>query len=281
MRDAFDIETYLEYLLHDSLAGMWDASKKLAAINASYNQVNNRIIEAHENWFYTEDTLTAGTATWERTPYDMPAPLTIAKILLVTDTNGRQLDPINVVNREYGWPQNLNWPDGYWIGHDKLHVNADGYTEDLRLYYIRRPCTLITGTAAAGADTTLTMAAAPPPVPVDDYYNGITMYLRGGTGAGESAAISDYVGSTRVATVNFTSTPSTDSVYATESELPHGHNEIVAVGAAIRALFMDVAQETKLNQLKAWYTKLEYDLMDYVENRQLQVARSVHMRNYD
>ena len=281
MRDAFDIETYLEYLLHDSLAGMWDASKKLAAINASYNQVNNRIIEAHENWFYTEATLSAGSGSWERTPYDMPAPKTIAKILFVTDTNGRPLEPMNVVKREAGWPQAVNWPDGYWIGHDKLHVNADSYAESLRLYYIRRPPTLITGTATAGDGTTLTMAAAPPPVPVDDYYNGVTMFLRGGVGAGESAAITDYVGSTRVITADFATNPTATSVYATESELPYGHNEIVATGAAIRALFMDVAQEAKLNQLKAWYTKLEYDLMDYVENRQLQVARSVHMRNLD
>ncbi|MHA2068046.1 MAG: hypothetical protein ACXABY_27105 [Candidatus Thorarchaeota archaeon] len=283
MRDAFDIETYLEYLLHDSQAAMWDASKKMAAINASYDQINNRIMEAHENWFYTEATLSAGTAAWERTPFDMPAPKTIAKILLLTDTEGRPIEPINLAARDYTYPivANRNLQTGYWIGHDKLYLNADSWTADLRLYYIRRPPTLITGTAAAGADTTLTMAATPPPVPVDDYYNGVTMWLRGGTGNGESASITDFVGSTRVATVDFATTPSTDSVYATESELPYGHNEIVAMGAAIRALMFDVAQENKLNQFKDWYKKLEFDLMDYVENRQLQVARSVHIRNYD
>ena len=285
MRDAFDIETYLEYLLHDSTAAMWNASKKLAAINAAYDQINNRIIEAHENWFYQEATLSYESAenAWEYSQYAMPSPKTIAKVLLLTDKYGVEMTPMNVVHREGSYPlvSNRNLPAGYWIGHDKLYINADGFTEDLRLYYVRRPPTLLSGTAGAGDATTLTCAAAPPPVPVDDYYNGVTMFLRGGTGVGESAEITDYVGSTRVCTVNFTTSPSTDSVYATESELPAGHNEIVAMGAAIRALMFDVAQETKLEQFKKWYTKLEFDLMDFVENRQLQVARSVHMRNFD
>ncbi|GAG41787.1 unnamed protein product, partial [marine sediment metagenome] len=236
-------------------------------------------------WFYQEATLSYESAdnAWEYSQYPMPAPKTIAKVLLLTDKYGVEMTPMNVVHREGSYPlvSNRNLPAGYWMGHDKLYINADGFTEDLRLYYVRRPPTLITGTAAAGAATTLTMAASPPPVPIDDFYNGVTMFLRGGTGAGESAEITDYVGSTRVCTIDFTSTPSTDSVYATESELPAGHNEIVAMGAAIRALMFDVAQETKLDQFKKWYTKLEFDLMDFVENRQLQVARSVHMRNFD
>lgn len=285
MRDVYDIETYLEYLLHDSSAAMWDASKKLAAINASYDQVNNRIIEAHENWFYQEDTLSYETAEndWEYAQYPMPSPKSIVKILLLTTADGNPIEPINVVSRDYNYPQvaNRNVQMGYWIGHDKLYLNAKGYVEDIRLYYIRRPPSLISGTASAGAATTLTMAATPPPVLVDDYYNGVTLWLRGGMGAGESAEITDFVGSTRVTTVDFATTPDNTSVYASESELPFGHNEIVAMGAAIRALMFDVAQEAKLVQFKEWYKKLEMDLMDYVENRQLQVARSVYMRNTD
>jgi hypothetical protein len=57
--------------------------------------------------------------------------------------------------------------------------------------------------------------------------------------------------------------------------------EVVAIGAAIRALMYDVAQEPKLNQLKQWYTKLEFDLMDYLGNRQIQSSRPVNMTNLD
>jgi len=36
---------------------------------------------------------------------------------------------------------------------------------------------------------------------VNDFYNGLTLYITSGTGAGQSAVISDYVGSTKVATL--------------------------------------------------------------------------------
>ena len=57
MFDAYDIDQYLQYLLHDAQAQMWDASKRLHAINASYDQICNRVIEAHENYFLYETTL--------------------------------------------------------------------------------------------------------------------------------------------------------------------------------------------------------------------------------
>ena len=47
----------------------------------------------------------------------------------------------------------------------------------------------------------------------DDYFNGATMWITTGTGNGEAALITDYVGSTRTATVSFTTTPDTTSYY--------------------------------------------------------------------
>lgn len=284
MFDAYDIDQYLQYLLHDAQAQMWDAQKRLHAINASYDQVCNRVIEAHENYFLSETTLSPGTASWEHTPFDLPAMPVLQKLILVTDADGRRIDPIPIQKRELSAimvQASGTRGEGYWLGHDQLFVNADAYTGNLRLYYIRRPPHLITGTAAAGAADTLTFAASPAAEIRDDYYNDVWMRLKGGTGAGERAQITDYDGGTVVASVDFPSTPSTDSVYATESELPEGHNEIIATGAAIRCLQFDVAQVSKMQHLLVWYKKLEYDLMDFLEVRQVQVARSVFMRNDD
>jgi hypothetical protein len=284
MFDVSDIDQYMQDLLHDSSAAMWNEQKRLNAINRSYEQVCNRIIEAHENYFYKEATLTPGTSTWEKTPFALPAMPTIQKIILVTNTDGRRIDPIPVQQREYSAvavQQGGNRGDGYWLGHDTLEVNAASFSGNLRLYYIRRPPGFIKGTATAGAADTITLATAPAPEIRDDYYNLCYMRLKAGTGAGERAQITDYDGSGLVTTVDFATTPDNTSVYATESELPEGHNEIVAMGAAIRCIQMDVAQEAKLKHLMAWYRKLEYDLMDYMDVRQTQTARSVYMRNMD
>ena len=57
----------------------------------------------------------------------------------------------------------------------------------------------ITGTAQAGAASAITLAAAASAV--DDVYIGMVIAIDGGTGSGQSAVITDYVGSTKVATV--------------------------------------------------------------------------------
>lgn len=49
--------------------------------------------------------------------------------------------------------------------------------------------------------------------PFDDYYNGLTLTTLSGTGSGQTAEITDYVGSTRVATVTFGSAVDTTTTY--------------------------------------------------------------------
>lgn len=72
---------------------------------------------------------------------------------------------------------------------------------------------LRTRKAQAGAAGTLTLDASASAT--DDFYNGCLVRLVGGTGAGQVRLISDYVGSTKVATVHpdWETTPSTDTIF--------------------------------------------------------------------
>lgn len=63
---------------------------------------------------------------------------------------------------------------------------------------INRAATGVTGTAAAGGVGTITLAVGESAI--DDIYNGWVIVITAGMGAGTSTTISDYVGSTRVAT---------------------------------------------------------------------------------
>lgn len=70
------------------------------------------------------------------------------------------------------------------------------------------------GTAQAGATGSITLASGASAT--DDFHNGDTVWVYDGTGAGQAPrTITDYVGSTKVASVspNWTTTPSTDSKY--------------------------------------------------------------------
>lgn len=75
---------------------------------------------------------------------------------------------------------------------------------------------VVTGTAASGSTTTIALTGASAS---DDIYNGMFVYGVSGTGKGNIAQITDYVGSTKVATVSalngttFTS-PGADTAYS-------------------------------------------------------------------
>lgn len=85
--------------------------------------------------------------------------------------------------------------------------------------------TLDSGTAQAGASTTITLQSGA--VATDDYYNGSTVVITGGTGVGQAQVITDYVGSTKVATVSgWATAPDATSTYQV---LPLG---LVALSAA-------------------------------------------------
>ena len=107
-------------------------------------------------------------------------------------------------------------------------ANAGAY---LHINGSYRPRILHAGTASTGSSTTLTLASgsstAPDPSNVDDYYNGIFIEIYDGTGQGDKAEITDYVGSTKVCTVNFTTTPDNTSVYGMIPQIPEEAHPIM------------------------------------------------------
>jgi hypothetical protein len=74
--------------------------------------------------------------------------------------------------------------------------------------------TIRSNTAASGAATTITLDASASAT--DDFYNNTYIYITGGTGVGQARFISDYVGATKVATVNsaWVTNPANDSTFA-------------------------------------------------------------------
>jgi len=70
----------------------------------------------------------------------------------------------------------------------------------------------VTGTASAGASSSITLASGA----TDDMYVGATISITGGTGSGQSRVITNYVASTKVATVHkaWDTAPGATSVYS-------------------------------------------------------------------
>jgi hypothetical protein len=78
----------------------------------------------------------------------------------------------------------------------------------------------VTGTAQAGSAGSITLAAGASST--DDFYSGMVITLTSGTGSGSKGVIVDYVGSTKVATVQKSTaafTPDGTSAYSIESNV--------------------------------------------------------------
>ena len=78
----------------------------------------------------------------------------------------------------------------------------------------------VTGTATAGASNSITLAAGASSV--NDFYNGQIIRITGGTGNGAIALITDYVGSTKVATLRplgSAVTPDNTSTYSIDAQV--------------------------------------------------------------
>ncbi len=186
---------------------------------------------------YFDLTLTSATS------YYIPdyIPFNYEQILMVEDYTDTQyplstsaanwFDRMNYYERNV-WGDKVAWNirDQYL----EIPQKADISSSTLRVWYARRPVGLFYGTVAAGTTNTVTFPSSPTAGEVmqtNDYYNGMQVYCNG-----EVKTISDYVGSTRVATISGTwaTTPTTSHTVELISPLPERlHSVIVNVAAKL------------------------------------------------
>ena len=105
-------------------------------------------------------------------------------------------------------------------------------------------------TAQAGAASTITLAAAE--TSTDDAVNGDFVLLVAGTGSGQQRQITDYVGSTRVATVDraWVTTPDNTTVYRRiYGSLGSTVTEIQSGLATVEGVFQRAFEATKMGGL--------------------------------
>lgn len=120
-------------------------------------------------------------------------------------------------------------------------------------------------TAAAGGASTITLDAGASAD--DDIYNGSTITITSGTGAGQSRIISDYNGTTQVATVSvaWTTPPNNTSVFSISSQVnqyinatPQGRAKIVSITSSTVANVITEFPFFDTNAIAATSWELEF-----------------------
>ena len=110
---------------------------------------------------------------------------------------------------------------------------------------------------------------------VNDYYNGLDIIITGGTGIGQIRRISDYNGSTRVATPSpdFTTAPASDSTYSLLMPIPDSFHYLSSMYASIRGFIKDEANK---KQIQEEFDRLLIQFIQSIEHRQNQESRGVN-----
>jgi len=127
-------------------------------------------------------------------------------------------------------------PSLRWWGYDRPST--------VYAWIVESPPKLSYGVGAAYANTSITLATTPtigPTVENDDYYNGAEVAIESGSYIGQVREISDYAGSTRIATVAaWTNNPTgATDYYSILSPLPRVAWDAMVLEAALRIVQVD------------------------------------------
>ena len=233
--DLLTLETMTRDHIGESTPRLWTQARVFRAINDEYSRMVREALESDEQYFGTETTITVTSVT-----VALPRNLWKARAFLVKRDD--RWYPITPISPSEKYIYELTEADTAYARAFRFKgrniILEPGYANvtQVKIVYDRAPAPLIYGTATAGAATTMTLATGASVF--DDIYNGDEFEILDGEGEGEVAEATDYVGSTKVLTIDFTSTPDATSVYSTVLADPiNKFPELVALGAAKRLLF--------------------------------------------
>ena len=167
----------------------------------------------------------------------------------------RLLGIVNADDREYPscYSRHRNIQAGYL--HEQRSIRWFRMTAPSETIYavcIREPVTLSLGTAQAGSTTSITLATAPTVgrnIQEDDHYNGCRVATLSGTGPLQESIVTDFVGSTLVATSAWGVAPGNDTVYSLMEDMPRCVMDAVLMRAVHNLTRFDAEFEHVINRL--------------------------------
>lgn len=225
------------------------------------------VVESYQSYF-----MTTGTISYleDQELYTLPAGC--ERIILAARTDYDPPRNVDETSLNYRFKY-INLNDGYnryyFQGNQIgiLPVPSADNSECLTLWYVYRPIDIHFGTAAAGSTSSITLATTPSVGELrldNDYYNNATVRIISGTGAGQDAKITDYVGSTKVASATFTTAPDNTSVYSIQSIIPEPFHQLLTLKAAIIAKHADEKTTSGWQNDEA---ELQGRMMQFIDQR--------------
>lgn len=273
--DLVSLRVRVRDLIGEETAALWTQDAVDRAINAEVMRLARKVIDLDSGYFDVSYTATmAATITLPANCYR------VRNIEVLENGAYRSLRWIPATQKTQH--QGLTTADSpnassvRFQGNTLVFDSGIGSAASIRLIYARMPAEMRYEAATAGGASTITFASTASPV--DDIYNEDQIIILAGASAGDVRVISDYAGSTKIATVSaaFTATPDTTSYFSTLLPEPLGkYPDVVALGAAVRLVGRRRDSEM-YGILSDGYQRDVTDMMDSLTQRQTDQSRRVN-----
>ncbi len=252
----------------DAQDKFWTGAQLWRRIDSAYREIVRRILREDPTYFIETVTidLVGGTGL-----YDLPLNARRgSRIVLAENLQSSPSSPIPpmviqaFLDYQSGGLLNLTSDVHFHLENDQLRLAPapnSSLSSGVKLYYGPSFGNMVQGTASAAGSTTITSFTGDPNYTSnfgvldrrDDFYNGMRIQIKSGTGVGQTRIVSDYSGSAMQFTVDtaWSTTPvADDSVFAIMCPVPEDYHDVVSVAAALKA---SVKGRTRFNDLQDLY----------------------------
>lgn len=273
----------------------WSDDEIMEAIDVSSSELVMDMIAAGKDWHLEELEILSSDAGWnerDRNFWEITLPRRdIQQIRLIEGVLSGRPGSVQVDRVELHLRRETTLEGGTAVGNQWTYLaggargNKIGFIgrlqslTKLRVWYMRRFPPLHFGTLDGGTANTITFPADPTggrAVQRDDVYNGMEVEFTNGALIDQVAVISDYVGATRIATLeeNPIAVPSATTTYALIPIIPAEQTELVALRCA-HHLWRRMGQDFAISFSARSLASLERDFKRWLNQRDQQSPKRV------
>lgn len=268
--NAYDMLDLLRDNIGETTAAQWSNKNLLRRLNLAYDSVSKFVNESSGQWLVKSKSLTASNSV-------LTLPDDCAKPIYLEDSSGYAVNWLNsVAQRRVSKAVGVNIDlihviEAYPLK-DTIELNVSSESGTYTLWYQQRIYELHAGTAAAGGAGSLTLEASLRADKRNDYYNGAKIEVISGTVPGRYD-ITDFIGSTRVLTIDTTNTFSTDN-YGIVPITPPECNNLILLYATLLSLAKPSSSMDKeiLNLYTGLYKEEKKQVKEWLESRIIENA---------
>lgn len=280
MRNAYELILDLRSNLTETSESFFKDASLLRKLNKFQRRVAGRLMEMPGDWMLKKSSALTPSSSVVTAPSDCVKPAYMEEV-----SSGR---PINIEGtvreRRFDRPIGATIYDGAitaYLRGSEIVVNQESYSESVYLWYYYRPVDMHAGVLESGASSTaLPFELANFPSPTDDYYNDLEIEVIGDLSEMSKGihTITDYAGSTGIATVAAMSTAAEESdYYGTVLELPEESHDLIIAEVTLECV-AQIGASVSPNIYNYWRGVVKDARQDFEDFFSTHKAGSKHVR---